>query len=364
MRAPKRDNKNGSNSAHGRRGNMDLIFLCVVVLTFIKVKIDFTGGYLNTCLKREQATAVNGVFVMLVFLRHFKEYIVCESYDRIFWVVDGLLEQLIVTTFLFYSGYGILLSMKTKKDYLQKFPKRIFKVWLQFAIAVSLFLSLNLFTGKVYSISTIFLSFTAWQSVGNSNWYILAILVLYVLSYIGGLMTSQDRLTTTIFVTAGCCVYVVVLILCGKGSWYYNTIFCYPLGMLCGEYEQKIRTLLEEKRTYLISVVGCATAFVVSYLCALKSHGVIWLAAVEFRGIFFVLLVVLATSRIKIENSVLNWLGKHTFEIYILQRLPMIALSGIGMNKYIYFLICVVITGVSAFLYQKLMRALLLKCHL
>ena len=81
---------------------MDLIFLCVVVLTFIKVKIDFTGGYLNACLKREQATAVNGVFVMLVFLRHFKEYIVCESYDRIFWVVDGLLEQLIVTIFLFF----------------------------------------------------------------------------------------------------------------------------------------------------------------------------------------------------------------------------------------------------------------------
>ena len=81
---------------------MDLILLCVVILTFIEVKIDFDGGYLNTCLKREQTMAVNGVFVMLVFLRHFKEYIVCSSYDRIFWTVDVLLEQLIVTNFLFY----------------------------------------------------------------------------------------------------------------------------------------------------------------------------------------------------------------------------------------------------------------------
>ena len=343
---------------------MDLILLCVVILTFIGVKIDFAGGYLNTYLKREQTTAVNGVFVMLVFLRHFKEYIVCGSYDRIFWIVDGLLEQLIVTTFLFYSGYGILVSLKTKKDYLQKFPKRIFKVWVQFAIAVCLFMFLNLFTGKVYSTATILLSFMAWQSVGNSNWYILAILVLYVLSYIGGLMTSQDRLTTIIFVSASCCVYVVVLILCGKGSWYYNTIFCYPLGMLFGKYEQKIRTSLEKTGTYLMIVMGCAAAFVVSYLCTLKGHGVIWLVMVELRGIFFVLLVILATSRIQIGNPVLNWLGKHTFEIYILQRLPMIVLSGIGMNQYVYFLICVIVTGLAAFLYQKLMGALLLKCHL
>ena len=122
--------------------------------------------------------------------------------------------------------------------------------------------------------------------------------------------------------------------------------------------------LTEKTYTYLIIVVGCAVAFVASYLCTLKCHGVIWLAVVELRGLFFVLLVVLATSRIKIGNPVLNWLGKHTFEIYILQRLPMIALSGIGMNQYVYFLICSVLTGLLAFLYQKFMGTLLLKCHL
>lgn len=177
-------------------------------------------------------------------------------------------------------------------------------------------------------------------------------------------MTRQDSLTTIIFVTAGCCIYVVVLVLCGKESWYYNTIFCYPLGMLFGKYEHKIRTLLEKTDTYLMIVVGCAAAFAASYLSVLKCHGVIWLAVVELRGIFFVLLVVLATRRIKIGNPVLNWLGKNTFEIYILQRLPMIALSGMGINQYVYFFICAVLTGLLAFLYQKVMGTLLLKCHL
>lgn len=343
---------------------MDFILLCVVILTFIGVRSDFAGGYLNTYLKREQATAVNGAFVMLVFLRHFKQYILCESHDRIFWIADGILEQLIVTTFLFYSGYGILMSLKIKEDYLQKLPKRIMKVWLQFAIAVCLFLFLNIFTGNVYSIPTIILSFTAWESVGNSNWYILAIMVLYFLSYIGEIITGRNSLKTTFFVTVGCCLYIIVMILCGKGSWYYNTIFCYPLGMIFAVYERRIRMLLEKKDTYLMIVVGCAVAFATSYLCAMKYHGVIWLATVELRGIFFVLLIVLGTSRIRIGNSVLNWLGQHTFEIYILQRLPMITLSGIDMNQYVYFTMCVAVMCLIAVLYQKLMRVLLLKCHI
>lgn len=155
---------------------MDLILIGVIILALVGAKIDFAGeGYLDTYLDRGQTMAVNGVFVMLVFLRHFKEYIVCGAYDRAFWTVDGYLEQLIVTTFLFYSGYGILVSLKTKEGYLQKFPKRIFKIWLQFVIVVCLFLLLNLFIGRSYSASTILLSLTAWESVGNSNWYISAL---------------------------------------------------------------------------------------------------------------------------------------------------------------------------------------------
>lgn len=90
----------------------------------------------------------------------------------------------------------------------------------------------------------------------------------------------------------------------------------------------------------------------------------IWLAAVELRGIFFVLIVVLATSRIKIGNPVLNWLGKRTFEIYMLQRLPMIAFSGIDMNQYVYFGMCAVITGLIAVLFQKAARKLMVKYHI
>lgn len=131
---------------------MDLLLIGVIVVTFIGAKVNFAGeGYLDTYLNRKQTTAVNGVFVMLVFLRHFKEYIECGTYDRFFWSLDSYLGQLIVTTFLFYSGYGMLVSLKNKPHYLQSVPKRFFKVWFQFAMAICLFLILNMVMGTHYS---------------------------------------------------------------------------------------------------------------------------------------------------------------------------------------------------------------------
>lgn len=163
---------------------MDLILIGVIVVTFIGAKVNIAGEYLDTCLNRKQTTAVNGVFVMLVFLRHFKEYIECGTYDSFFWRLDSYLGQLIVTTFLFFSGYGILVSIKNKPHYLQSVPKRFFKVWFRFAVAICLFLILNMAMGNQYTPLTILLSFTGWESVGNSNWYIFAILSLYFFTYV------------------------------------------------------------------------------------------------------------------------------------------------------------------------------------
>lgn len=51
--------------------------------------------------------------------------------------------------------------------------------------------------------------------------------------------------------------------------------------------------------------------------------------------------------RVAFKNKVLIWCGKHLFEIYILQRIPMILLKAFGLdqwNVYLYFAGCAGIT--------------------
>ena len=47
------------------------------------------------------------------------------------------------------------------------------------------------------------------------------------------------------------------------------------------------------------------------------------------------------TSRFSIGNKVLAWLGKHSFSIYILQRIPMLILDHFGVsvwNRWVFIL--------------------------
>lgn len=60
-------------------------------------------------------------------------------------------------------------------------------------------------------------------------------------------------------------------------------------------------------------------------------------------------------------NSGSNYIAS---EIYMLQRLPMIAFSGIAINQYVYFGMCAVITGLIAILYQKAAGKLMVKYHI
>lgn len=300
----------------------------------------------SVALSREQTNMVNGVFVMLVFLRHFKQYISCGPYDSIFWSVDTFLDQTIVTTFLLYSGYGMMVSLKNKPDYARSIPKRIFKVWFAFAVAVCLFLIENLFLGEYFGVRRILYAFIGWESVGNSNWYVFAILFLYFATFIGGGCKTANGTLAVMFIS--CTLYILLMKAKDKGNWYYDTIFCYFAGMVLGAFSEEIMGLLKNPGLYLAVLVCSVVAF---WICRTREF-LPYIIRLELRNILFAVLVFLVTLKLQIGNPVLDWLGRYTFEIYILQRLPMRALANRDLNEYIYFLVCLVITGILAVVFK------------
>lgn len=64
-------------------------------------------------------------------------------------------------------------------------------------------------------------------------------------------------------------------------------------------------------------------------------------------NVVFAFAVVWLTMRIKPKNRVLVFFGKNLFEIYILQRIPMIFFEWLGIddiNVILYFILCFVVT--------------------
>lgn len=82
------------------------------------------GTLYSDYLAKENTTAVSGVFVILVFLRHFYgNTTVNGAFDGFAGQLNTRMGQLLVTAFLFYSGFGVMNAIAAKGSaYTAKLP--------------------------------------------------------------------------------------------------------------------------------------------------------------------------------------------------------------------------------------------------
>lgn len=332
---------------------MNLVLASVFIIFIWQIR--FRKINFSNYMSLEQTSAINGFFVMLVFLRHFGQYISCGPCDKIFRSLDNKLGQLIVTTFLFYSGYGIMYSIVHKMDYLKTIPRRFLRILIQFDVAIVLFIITDLWLGKKLTISKILLAFIGWESIGNSNWYIFAVLCLYVITYIAGKISNNNYNLLILSVIIGCCFYALLLYLTGKPIYYYDTIFCYPVGMVYSLYFEKINNFLEKKKmNLLLNGAGAFAICVVSHIAQKRiDNNFLQYVLVSTKNVSFAWVIIALTTVFIIANPVLSWLGGYVFEIYILQRIPMAVFMNAIQNKYIYLAICWIVTIMLAIVFKK-----------
>ena len=331
------------------------IFIVLVLLSIRKIYIkDENKDYLS----RENTLIVNGIFVILVFFSHFYSYYTESKFmDSIPQIILGKIGQLMVTTFLFFSGYGIYESIKSKgKKYVDSFFKRRFlPTFLNFAIAVTIFYIFNLISGIKYDVRTNILAYTGWTSIGNSNWYMLAIFSIYFFVMIAFNIfksdTKNNKRNSLILITIFSVLYLILINIV-KDRWYVDTFLCFVCGMWYSYFKEKIDKIFEKPIKYYIFVFLIALSFLTMYIVNIKifSYNVYMHNIVS---ILFVVMICFILKKIKLENRILEFFGKNIFWIYILQRLPMMALKG-KLNIYINFVICFIITIGLAVIMQKL----------
>ena len=274
------------------------------------------------------------------------------------------LDQMVVVPFLFYSGVGIMKSIQAKgNDYVQGIMRKRFpKVWFEFFIAVVVFLLVNMITGKNYPLKHIVLAFTGWTAIGNSNWYILGILLLYLATFIAFTMVKDIKITDkrdvcgNLILTALVLCIVFILKIAGKQSYYYNTLIVYSLGCWYVLFQEKIEQfVMKNHYSYIYSFIIMCFVYCMTFLVRWK-FGIIGYTA---WGIAFVIMMLLVTMKIQIKSKVLDWFGNHVFSVYIMQRIPMIMLEHIGVTaKYPYMsvIMAFVLTIMVSMIFENIVK--------
>ena len=300
-------------------------------------------------------TAVKGFFVVLVFLRHYKTYVTLSGpLDEAFLEFDNGMGQLIVTLFLFYSGYGIYESYcKKGEGYLGAFPKKRFLTTLvHFDIAVLLYLVMNLILGRKYSLGRYLLAFTGWYSVGNSSWFIFVTLLLYVFTYLALRLLPKGWLQPTA-VTVLTAVYAIVYDnLYPEYWWWCDTVYCYAAGMWYSLFRKKIERFAAKKVFWWPVMIVLMLTSVELY--ARRQD----LAVYQALAVVFALTCVWLSMKVTVNNRLLRWLGGQVFTAYILQHLVMIVCSEMGLDtyKYPFLIITFAATMAASALFDRALR--------
>lgn len=326
---------------------MIIVYILLFALMFLKIRTSGKGFYKEDVLEKGVTDSIKGVCIWLVFLTHFASYVSYEStIDILGGKISNVFGQLIVAPFLFFSGYGVCESIRKKGDaYLRQFPKnRILKTTIHFFFAVLLFLILALIRRQELTFTKVLLSFVGWDSLGNSNWYIFVVLGLYIITWLSFVLIKKEKVALLLVTFLS--IAFMVLLYFTKETWWYDTLICYVLGMWFSVYKTKVVDFFTKN-----NVVWCLFTILVIALLSLTwfvpSIKYLSMVVLLIKAPLLCLLILLILLKFKISNGILRFCGIYLFEIYILQRLPMIIFKDLGIldvSIYLYFAICLIMT--------------------
>ncbi|MBR3922423.1 MAG: acyltransferase family protein [Kiritimatiellae bacterium] len=328
-----------------------IAFALICALLFFRARpVRQNGAYIN----KETTTTINGFFICVVFMSHFSQY--CEEcYAN---EIGNLFKQLVVATFLFYSGYGCAVQYRAKGNaYLTSFPRRrILTTLMNFDVAVCVFIVTGLLLGRRYPLRQIVLSLGGWDAVGNSAWYIFVIILCYAAFWASfkfcGRFSNPMREAWFVALVA---FLALALSRIKDQSFWYDTMMVFPAGVMYGLHREWFESFFAKR--YWPSMA--ALALVVAVSTHLPFIGPRYLVSFNLKSICFALMVVMVTMKMEFRSPALRWCGEHLFPIYIYQRIPMIVFSTLHSAAFrdwrcwFYCVLSIVITVVIAQQYRR-----------
>ena len=335
-----------------------VVLVALVALQGVKLRLrSFNEDYLS----KNDTDAVWGIFILLIMASHFVQYVELSTTlpDLLYLRLRGFLGQAVVTCFLFYSGYGVALSAKQKgEEYVRAMPRRrIFPTMFVYDCSVLLYLILQLWRGRSVSLKQFVLAILAWQGIGNSDWYIFAIVGLYTITWLVLRGRKLDAVAVA-RITVATLAFLLALLCAGKGAYWYDTLLSYPLGMWFFLYKEKIDRFLSKGTHYWPITIVIAAAFILVHK--------VWNRSLFFyilTMLLFTLCAVLFTMKVQLRSPALLYCGRHLRGLYLLQRLPFIFLGDYlpwksGPGIYIYFALGIVLIFLLDALFSRAMTFL------
>lgn len=340
------------------------IFLFILFLLDCKPHY-FRNGINKNYLSKNETLPIKGIFVILVFFRHFRSYVDMDHglLNHLFVMLDSRSSQLIVTMFFFYSGYGILEQLNKNKNYISSFiSHRFVPTYISFFVCVFIYFMISLTNGKSFSPLDIFLCFLGWNdSFGNSNWFMLVTFALYIIFYISfsfkRKMDDRKHLFYKLSIFNILTLFLILLLAKYKKHYWYNTLLCFNIGMWFSYFREKIEFFFNKNnKNFFILFLIIAVAFLCSFFL-IETQSPLFI----IKALLFSVMIVMFQTKISLQKSIIfNHLGNHVFSFYMLQRIQFMIFKNLKFdsNIYVFFILTFIFTVIISLGYDYIFNGI------
>ena len=295
-----------------------MIIIAACLVYFYHIKLHFSSIQAELSLYRDNSDALRGIAIFTVVTHH----LVQELQNPGLLLPYRGLGYLSVAVFFLLSGYGlgkgyqdICRNTETRRSY---WKKRLLKVYLPLlVIECSLYIVWCCIYGAEYvlrdMIKYIF-----------HEWYIQMLTVWYILFYLIYCFFKNRKMRVILHLFASILI-VAVCAYMGLPKSYFDTAFCFTIGIFWAEYQEEIYTIVEKEGKKLFIVAIALTAFFM--IKGYQETDILTLSFRTLSTITFAVAVGIISYYLDMSgNRIAIAIGRSSFVIYLLHYMLLLTL--------------------------------------
>ena len=302
-------------------------------------------------LTKENTDCMKGILALIVLACHLRGQIAYLN-DTVIGQMLTVSGYLAVSVFFFFSGYGLQSSWNKKGDmYIHTFfQKRILPFYCTYLFATGIYVVYYVLSGNhvwMCDINVLQVLLFGTPIVLN-GWYLQTILVMYVFFWLTYYLLKQPtaRIGLIVILTS---VYYGVCWWLGYDSYWFISIFAFPLGLIWCQIHNIVADRLKSKKAYSTWLLSLGSVF--GILLFLGNYPIGFLPDMRMfktlSAVFFPVLVVVLMMKVRINYKITKKLGNIYFEIYVTHGLWMHVFQRVfGETNDFLYVICVFSTTV------------------
>lgn len=272
---------------------MDIIilFFIAVLIYLLPMNDDYLGVKSTLGLK--------GFLALGIIFHHLSQWVTTGSEFSNF----AYMGTYIVSIFFFLSGYGLYYQNEHKPNYMNGFLyKRLSRILVPVLFISLIYLVYRVANGQTINMEYFINLFLKGSTIIINGWFVNIIILMYLFFYVSFKLFKKSEVAIFINLLLILC-YIFAAIKLNYGFWWYNSSL--PFVILF-----TILLFISHRYDFIISKLN----IVDSYSYALIAN---------LDNVIFTFYFLLFIKKFNFDNKYLNFIGKISFELYMIHGLFM-----------------------------------------